>query len=103
MDGTSVTVLMEDIESAYQGKAPEKERYSSLQLCMDEKKRRGSDELPAAKAVYERIFAGVSLDSLPDPEKSFEQGGDRQGGGLSGTSLQAFRPGMWAVSARQTM
>ena len=75
MDGTSVAVLMEDIESAYQGKAPEKERYSSLQLCMDEKKRRGSDELPAAKAVYEQIFAGVSLDSLPDPEKSSDKEG----------------------------
>ena len=70
MDGTSVAVLMEDIEKAYQGEKLEKEHYSSLQLCLDEKKRRSSDELPAAKAVYEGIFSGVSLDSLPDPEKS---------------------------------
>ena len=70
MDGTSVAVLMEDIEKAYQGGTPEKENYSSLQLCLDEKKRRSSDELPAARAVYEGIFSGVSLDSLPDPEKS---------------------------------
>ena len=70
MDGASVAVLMEDIDTAYQGSALTKERYSSLQLCMDEKKRRSSDELMAAKAVYEGIFAGVSIDSLPDPEKS---------------------------------
>ena len=70
MDGTSVAVLMEDIEKAYQGGTLEKESYSSLQLCLDEKKRRSSDELPAAKAVYEGIFSGVSLDSLPAPEKS---------------------------------
>ncbi len=70
MDGTSVAVLMEDIEKAYQGKKPEKERYSSLHLCVDEKKRRESDELPKAKAVYEGIFDGVSIDCLPAPEKS---------------------------------
>ncbi len=77
MDGTSTAVLMEDIEKAYQGCAPEKERYSSLQLCLDEKKRRNSGELPTAKAVYEGIFSGVSIDSLPDPEKS----ADREGTG----------------------
>ncbi len=70
MDGTSTAVLMEDIEKAYQGGTLKKERYSSLQLCLDEEKRRSSDELPAAKAVYEGIFDGVSLDSLPSPEKS---------------------------------
>ncbi|MBQ7556557.1 MAG: AMP-binding protein, partial [Lachnospiraceae bacterium] len=77
MDGTSTAVLMEDIEKAYQGMTPEKERYSSLQLCLDEKKRRSSGELPTAKAVYEGIFSGVSIDSLPDPEKS----ADREGTG----------------------
>ena len=70
MDGTSTAVLMEDIEKAYQGGTPEKESYSSLELCLDEQKRRMSDELPAAKAVYEGIFSDVSVNSLPDPEKT---------------------------------
>lgn len=75
MDGTSMAVLMEDIEKAYRGETLEKERYSSMQLCLDEKKRRGSDELAKAKAVYGGILDGVSLDSLPDPEKTYDKDG----------------------------
>ena len=75
MDGTSVAVLMEDIEKAYQGEKPGKERYTSFNLCLDEKKRRNSPELASAKAVYEGIFAGVSADSLPSPEKASDKDG----------------------------
>ncbi|MBO4337410.1 MAG: amino acid adenylation domain-containing protein, partial [Lachnospiraceae bacterium] len=46
-----------------------------MQLCLDEKKRRSSEELPAAKAVYEGIFSGISIDSLPDPEKPYDKNG----------------------------
>ena len=70
MDGTSVAVLMDDIEKAYQGNTPEKERYTSFNLALDERRRRDSDELAAAKSVYEGIFDGISIDSLPAPEKS---------------------------------
>lgn len=81
MDGTSVAVLMEDIEKAYQGKALEQESYSSLQLCLDEKKRRSGDELTAAKAVYDGILSGVSVNSLPDPEKSADPEGTGKAAG----------------------
>ena len=75
MDGTSAAVLMEDIEQAYQGGQPEKERYTSLNLGLDEKARRDSDALAAAKAVYDGIFSGVNVDSVPAPEKQADRNG----------------------------
>ncbi|MBP5159640.1 MAG: amino acid adenylation domain-containing protein [Lachnospiraceae bacterium] len=68
MDGTSVAVLMEDIERAYRGEALEKETYNSLLLGLDEKARRSTDALAQAAAVYERVLGGVSVNSLPAPE-----------------------------------
>ena len=70
MDGTSVAVLMEDIERAYQGEALTPETYTSLHLALDEKERRATDALAKAKAVYDGIFSGVSVSSLPAPEKA---------------------------------
>ena len=70
MDGTSVAVLMEDIERAYQGETLEKETYTSFQLGLDEKARRATDALPQAKAVYDGIFSGLSVSSLPAPERA---------------------------------
>ena len=73
MDGTSVAVLMEDIERAYQGEALAKEAYTSLQLGLDEKARRATDALSQAKAVYDGILGGVSVSSLPTPEKAADR------------------------------
>ena len=70
MDGTSVAVLLEDIEKAYQGQTLEKEAYDSLQLGLDEKALRGTDALSKAKANYDGMFSGVSVNSLPAPEKA---------------------------------
>ncbi len=75
MDGTSVAVLMEDIERAYQGETLARETYTSLQLGLDEKARRATDALPQAKVVYDGIFSGVSVSSLPAPEKAADKDG----------------------------
>ena len=75
MDGTSVAVLLEDIERAYQGETLQKESYDSLQLGLDENKLRKSDALPRAKAVYEKIFDGISVNSLPEAEKAADRDG----------------------------
>ncbi|MCR5685662.1 MAG: amino acid adenylation domain-containing protein [Lachnospiraceae bacterium] len=68
MDGTSVAVLMDDIGRAYEGAEISKEGYSILDLSIDEEKRRETDELKESRAVYDRMLAGVSLNSLPDTE-----------------------------------
>ena len=70
MDGTSVAVLMEDIEKAYQGEALTAESYTSLDLAMDERDKRATDALSKAKNVYDGIFGGVSVSSLPAAEKA---------------------------------
>lgn len=68
MDGTSVSVLMEDIESAYQGHNLTKESYDSMSLAVDEDRERGTEALKKARDVYNRIFDGVCVDSLPYTE-----------------------------------
>ncbi|MCR4875912.1 MAG: amino acid adenylation domain-containing protein [Clostridiales bacterium] len=70
MDGTSVAVLMEDIERAYQGETPDAETYTSLNLALDEKEKRGTEALAEARAVYDGMLKGVSISSLPAPEKA---------------------------------
>ncbi|MBQ1678315.1 MAG: amino acid adenylation domain-containing protein [Oscillospiraceae bacterium] len=70
MDGSSVAVLMEDIERAWQGETLKPESYNGLQLALDEKQRRETDALAKAKAVYDGIFSGVSVASLPAPERA---------------------------------
>ena len=70
MDGTSVAVLMEDIEKAYNGETLVKEKYTSINLALDEKKKRDTDALAKSKSVYDSIFAGVNTSSLPSPEKA---------------------------------
>ena len=75
MDGTSVAVLIEDIERAYQGEELKAETYNSLKLALDERDKRASDALPKAKAVYDNVFNGVSVSSLPDPEKAASKEG----------------------------
>ena len=79
MDGTSLAVLMDDIERAYQHEDVAAESYNLLQLAEDEKEKRGSGALSKAKEVYDRIFQGVSLSSLPDPEKDSEETAGKAG------------------------
>lgn len=77
MDGTSLAVLIEDIERAYQGEALQKETYDALRMALDEQARRGTDALARAKTVYEGIFDGVSVNSLPAPERASKGGAGR--------------------------
>ena len=73
MDGTSVAVLMEDIEKAYRNEELSPESYNLLQLAEDENKKRSAEALSKAKSVYDKIFAGVSVSSLPAPERSSKE------------------------------
>ncbi len=77
MDGTSIAVLMDDIERAYQGETPDAETYTSLDLALEEKEKRGTDALQKARAVYDGMLNGLSVSSLPAPEKA----GKKEGAG----------------------
>ena len=65
MDGSSVNVLLGDIERAYQGEKLEKETYTSFDLALDEQKKRDSEAYEQAKTYYDSVFNRVSVHSLP--------------------------------------
>lgn len=68
MDGTSVSIFIEDIETAYRGGGLTPESYDSMALALDEKKDRDSEAFERARTVYDRIFKDVSVNSLPRTE-----------------------------------
>ena len=65
MDGSSVNILLHDIERAYLGEKLEAEAYTSFDLALDEEATRKSDAYAKAKAYYDSVFRGVSVRSLP--------------------------------------
>ena len=68
MDGSSLTVLLKDIEKAYLGETPEKETYTSFELSADEKEAREGKAYTEAKAYYDSVFENVSVNSLPSQD-----------------------------------
>ena len=65
MDGSSVNVLLKDIERAYLGNPLVKETYTSFDLALDEQKNRSEDAYHKAKSYYDSVFDGVSVRSVP--------------------------------------
>ena len=65
MDGSSVNVLLNDIQRAYEGEKLEKETYTAFDLALEEESARASDAYTKAKAYYDSVFDGVSVRSLP--------------------------------------
>lgn len=64
-DGTSEAVLLEDINSAYAGIAPEPERYTGFEAALEEKKARQSERYQQAKRYYHELLEGAEHDFLP--------------------------------------
>ena len=64
-DGTSEAVLIEDINNAYAGIAPEPERYTGFEAALEEKKARQSEKYQQAKAYYHNLLDGAEHDFLP--------------------------------------
>ena len=67
-DGESVMVLLPEIDRAYGGEVLEEEAYTAFDLALDEADARRTGELAKAKAYYDSVFQGVSVDSLPAPD-----------------------------------
>ncbi len=64
-DGTSLAVLIEDVNAAYAGAAPEPERYTGFEAALDEKKARQSEKYEQAKRYYHGLLEGAEHDFLP--------------------------------------
>ena len=69
-DGTSEAVIIEDINSFYDGKAVETENYTGFEAALDEEKARKSEAYTKAKEYYDSIFSGCDTDFLPVKDKS---------------------------------
>lgn len=87
MDGSSVNILMEDIESAYREENLEPEKYTSFQLALDEQKERETKAYERAKEYYRSVFDGVSVRSLPNPDTA----GLKEGETLCKFSMKELR------------
>ncbi|MBC3796597.1 non-ribosomal peptide synthetase [Acetobacterium tundrae] len=71
-DGTSLAILVEDINRAYAGETLSPETYTGFEAALDEQKSRASDDYTRAKAYYASIFEDCDSDFLPGPDKSDE-------------------------------
>jgi len=69
-DGTSLVILIDDINRAYGGAALEPERYSSFDAAWDEQQSRAGADYPQAQAYYADLFSGCDTDFLPGPDKN---------------------------------
>ena len=64
-DGTSVSILLDDISRIYQGESVETERYSGFEVSLTEEKLRNSDYYDKAKKHYTDLFGECDADCLP--------------------------------------
>lgn len=71
-DGTSLAILVEDINRAYAGETLAPESYSSFDAALEEQQNRATDDYNQAKAYYAGIFEGCDSHFLPGPDKSDE-------------------------------
>ncbi len=64
-DGTSMLILLEDINKAYEGEVLEAETFSGFEASLREQKARAGEAWQKAKAYYDGIFEGCDADCLP--------------------------------------
>lgn len=67
-DGTSLSVLMEDIETAYNGSAIPEEKRDGFMVALKEAKEATPETKAAQKAHYASFLDGVDCSSLPRKE-----------------------------------
>ena len=68
-DGTSMKIFTDDINNAYQGKKIECEKYSILDIALNEAELRKSEDYEESKKWYLDTFKSIELDSKPIKDK----------------------------------
>ena len=63
-DGTSLVILLNDIEKAYKGIKLEKEKYTGFNYALEEQKLLKTDAYDKAKKYYETLLDGADTESL---------------------------------------
>ncbi|MBQ4424779.1 MAG: amino acid adenylation domain-containing protein [Lachnospiraceae bacterium] len=64
-DGESLRVLTDDLNRAYEGTLPEKERFTGFEAALSELELRSSPKYEEAKAYYSKLLDGFDTDCLP--------------------------------------
>ena len=63
-DGTSLVILLNDIEKAYKGIKVEKEKFTGFNYALEEQKLLKTDAHEKAKKYYETLLDGADIESL---------------------------------------
>ncbi|MBU4541629.1 MAG: amino acid adenylation domain-containing protein [Firmicutes bacterium] len=69
-DGSSLVILIEDINRAYAGEALSPESYSGFEAARDEQQSRAGADYQRAKAYYGALLDGCETNFLPAPDKN---------------------------------
>ncbi|MDI3537287.1 MAG: hypothetical protein PWP30_1769 [Eubacteriaceae bacterium] len=69
-DGSSLNILLEDINAAYAGALVEAESYTAFDAALDEQRNRASEVYSQAKDYYTSLFSNCDSNFLPGPDKN---------------------------------
>lgn len=71
-DGTSLGILIHDVNAAYKGDSIENERYTAYEAALEEDANRKSDNYAEGEKYYESLLSGCNTECLPAkcPEKA---------------------------------
>lgn len=74
-DGESCGIFLRDMNEAYNGKSPVKEKFSGYEVALVEQKALQGQEYTLAKQYYDSIFTGCDTDFLPNKDHREETPG----------------------------
>lgn len=69
-DGTSHSILLEDMNAAYKGKELDAETFSGFEVAAEEEVLRKSEAYTQAEAWYKQTFGALDVDSQPIPDRN---------------------------------
>lgn len=69
-DGTSHSILMNDLNAAYGGSLPEPETWSGFEVAQEEEALRNTEDYAEAKDWYLQHFGDLDTDSQPIPDSN---------------------------------
>jgi amino acid adenylation domain-containing protein len=72
-DGTSMQILLQDISSAYENNALQKETWSGFEVVQDEDALRLTESYSMAAEWNKKVFGALDTTSLPIPDNNSEQ------------------------------
>lgn len=87
-DGTSLPILLKDIDKAYNGQVLLPEEFTGYDVSNEEAERLQTSELEEAKEYYKSVFGGIELESLPMNDKK----GDKMSAATIDFTFQSFCP-----------